>query len=1230
MSWQTDQLKYALGLGGLVSFYGLVSLIVFIGGRQFGLHLTYQIVIVAIILLTLPFALVIGYFATRKKKVKQEKVEQPAEATAAENGQPQPAKTGAPNGKYADLTQNADTAIQFLKSSNIAGTKGAEAVYSLPFFVFAGGPKSGKTSLVLSSGLNFQALPNQRQSEQTQVRPTRGTDWRMASDAVILDTAGRYQTENELDADEWSALLETLRKNRAVRPLDGFVLVINAEKLLAASEADIEQQAKVLRARLDETLTRAKVRFPVYLIFTHADTIEGFRDSFSASQQEGKNSILGATFPLEKADAAHTLFDQEFDVLQQSLLQRRLVRLSAPFPPLRQLRIFNFPSHFNSARRKLGHFVATLFRPNPFSESPLFRGFYFTAALPQTLQPRGTTESQSAEAVPVIQTVGTTYFSERFFRDILLRDKDLVATFQAQKQRAPVLGWLLLIFGAGILAILLGLSAVSLIANRNLVAESVERGKRVLEITQADKGRDPLSKEASAARTEIESVNDLRETLAKLDKYERDGAPLWMGLGLYSGSRVFHKRLLPIYFASVEQRYKKPVVKNIEEDLQKFAANQTTLNSANLTDEQEKDLGKNYDLLKAYLMLSGKYKDKAEPIFLTSQLEDYWKKSSPAELETLSQQQLAFYAGQVDREEFPNIQLDDNLVNAVRKRLTAYPAVFRYYKRVTTEIDKKIEAVSVESILAGQSAGVLEGNAKVPGSFTIEAYRGEMQKAILLAPTELSKDDWVMGEQTTNVQGTNDDGRKFQERYYQEYTDAWRKFIRGVSVAKISSKEDAVNSLKAFSSTQSPMEILLTEVARNTNLSAKPKANDWWGWIASYFQTATATKTDGNSPVEKEFKPLFAFMGEGGKPDAPTPVSLYRVDLRNLAELMEKADVNQVIKNLAADPPIDTDLRLGKTESSVNARTEAFTTAATQEVAGLLKKPLQNLREFFGAGTQNQLENTWRKQILPKAQEIEKGYPFTDAGTGEADLQKLTAYLNPVSGTFSKFYDNPLGKYFEESDGQVKVKDSSDVKFSPEFVAYLNNAFKLRQALFGTGATPNFEYEFKIAPLKNADVLEVSIDNQKTDSTSTGSAKFKFPGQAGGETGAFLQFTGVASEPAATSGAAPGGKPAANSSANSNTAAVNSAANTTKFQKNANSAANTAVSNNNTLPFPGQWGLFKMIDAGSPNKNPNGEYVLNYKIGGKTVTASVRPTGGDLFDKTIFRQLHAPDKILKP
>jgi type VI secretion system protein ImpL len=1208
LSWHTDQLKYSLGIGGLVTFYGLVSLIVFVVGQRYGLQLSEQIVIVAIVLLTLPFALVIGYFATRKRK-KADNAETVAPQQTVEDTDNQPAlKTNAPSGKYEEINANANTAFNFLKTSNLAGTKGAEAVYSLPFFVFAGAPQSGKTSLVLSSGLNFQALPTQRQSEQTLIRPTRAVDWRVANDAVILDTAGRYQTEGEQDADEWSAVLETLKKNRAARPLDGFVIVANAAYLLNSDDAEIEQQAKLLRQRLNETIQRAKIRFPVYLIFTNADAIEGFRDSFSTSSQEGKNGILGATFPLEKTDAAHTLFDAEFDALQQSLLKRRLFRLSAPFPPLRQLRIFNFPSHFNAARRKLGHFVQTLFRPNPFSENPMFRGFYFTASLPQTLQQRG-----ASDGAPVFQTVGTSYFAERFFRDVLLRDGNLAATFLAQKQRPPILGWILLVLGAGLITILLALSAISLVLNRNLLNEAKERGKSVLDITEADKGRDVLTKTPIEARVEVEAVDKLRETMAKVDRYERTGAPVLMRFGLYSGTRVYNERLLPIYTAAVEQRYKKPVVKRLEEDLQKFAANTNALNAANLTEDQEKELGKNYDLLKAYLMLSGDYKDRAEPIFLAAQLEDYWKKSSPPELENLSLQQLTFYISQVDRDEFPRIQLNKNLVDAARKRLTAYPAVFRYYKRVRTEIDKKLDAVSVESILAGQSAGVLEGSAKVPGSFTIEAYRGEMKKAIDAANTELSKADWVMGEQTVNTQATSDDIRKLQERYFAEYTDAWRKFVRGVSIAKIKSKDDALNELKAFSSSTSPMEILLREIARNTNLSAKPKPKGWWAWILSFIPSTETAATGGSSEVEKEFKPLFVFIGDDEKPEA-APISGYRADLKRLVEPIEGASadkIKQIAKDLAADK--DT-IGIRKVESAVNSKTEAFTTAAAQEVADLLKKPLQNLREFFGADAQTQLDKAWKEQILPKAKEIENGYPFTDGAT-EADLPKLTAFLNPSDGILTKFYKDRLEKYFEESGGQLKVKDTADIQFNPDFTAYLNNAFKLRQAMFGTSATPAFEYEIKISPLKDAAILDISVDGQKANSTGTGAAKFKFPASSGGETGALLQFT-------STSTAAAPPPTNANLSANSN-------AKTVTTLTNANKKATAAESSNNELRFPGQWGLFKMVDAGKPQKNANGEYLLTFTLGGKTVNATVKPTGGDLFDKTIFRSVKAPDKLLK-
>ncbi len=407
MNFQANQLKMAFGLGGLMSFYGIVGLIVYMLPPGAGGSNQYKIVIVALVLLTLPFALIIMFISSRRAKKKAKKELEEKEAAAASETSPTataPQKLAAPTGNYGDLTSGTEETVQFLKTSNL-GSSGRDAVYSLPWYIVAGSTRSGKSSLVMSSNLNFQTLPSQRQAEQKFIRPTGSVDWRVTSDAVFVDTAGRFQSEG-IDAEEWASLLETIKKYRSNRPVDGFILAVNAESVLKSDDRDLEELAKVLRARLDETIQRLKVRFPVYVVFTNADSIEGFRDSFSSSKNEDKTLVWGATIPLEKSENAQSLFDGEYELLHNSLMKRRLVRLSAPFPPVRQLRIFNFPLHFGSARRKFGTFVNALFRPNPFSENPFLRGFYFTAA---------PAAKSSGNAPP---TVGNSYFTERFFRDV--------------------------------------------------------------------------------------------------------------------------------------------------------------------------------------------------------------------------------------------------------------------------------------------------------------------------------------------------------------------------------------------------------------------------------------------------------------------------------------------------------------------------------------------------------------------------------------------------------------------------------------------------------------------------------------------------------------------------------------------------------------------------------------------------------------------------------------------
>lgn len=1192
MSWHTNKLKSAIGLGGIVSIYGLITLLTFmVPYPRLGM-MQRTIIIVAFVLITLPFVLLIGFVMSRRKKKKEaaDAAAAPPVDAAATNGDAP--KLSSPAGSYSDLSTGTEEAVQFLKTSNL-GTGGRDAVYGLPWYLVAGQPRAGKSSLVISSKLNFQTLPSQRQSEQSFLRPTPSVDWRVTSEAVFIDSAGRYQTEG-LDAEEWSALLENLKKYRSNRPLDGLILVINADRILKAEEREIEEMAKVQRSRLDEVMQRLKVKFPVYVVFSHADAIEGFRDSFSTSKSEDRTLVWGSTIPIEKSENAQSLFDGEYETLHDAVMKRRIVRLSAPFPPVRQLKIFNFPLHFGSGRRKFGGFINALFRPNPFSENPFLRGFYFTAA------PAGKPSATGQESV------GGSYFTERFFRDVVLRDKDLATTFIAQRQKPPIFGWLLTILAGLVILFLLVMTAVSLVSNNQMLTQAEVLGDKVLTIVKADGGKNPLDKREDEAKREINTTEDMRELLSRLDEYERNGPPLYMSFGMYSGNQVFKKSLLPMYFSVIEQRYKKPTVERLKTELRKFADSQPVANSSQLTEKEEQNLSRHYDLLKAYLMLSGEYKGKAESSHLSTSLKDFWVAESkvPPDMKLVAQQQLEFWAKQVDRDDedvrFPRINLDGKLVDDTRKKLQAFPAKYRYLSRKVTEISKSIDdtigKTTAEAILTrnGADTSFIEGTYAVPSAYTRPGLE-QMQLAILEANIKLSEDDWVMGELGKTELARSTDASDIQDRYYRDYADNWRSFVKNTHVKAYKNKDEATAALLAFSSANSPIKILTREITKNTNLSAKGEEG-WFDWIKNKIFPPKKAGV-GDSQPEKEFRPLFNFMGTPEQGEK-APVEVYRTQLGNVHKSISGLS-DAKLKEIGADMAKDGDqLKIRQRETAITALLGPFSgTPSAQEVAIFLQEPLSNLRTLLGAGVKDQVAKSWTQEILPAAKEIEKGFPFED-GQAESDLTKLTEFLNPNDGKFSVFYKEKLATFFEEADGKLKVKEGAGVQFSDEFITYLNNAVALRKALFGSNPTPKFEYEFSLKP-SSGSIVEVTIDGQKITSEGTGSIKGTFPAGGSAETGVRLSQA---------SDSAPAG-PASNS--------------------NTSTSAPAAATSGGPQTYPGNWGLFRFVDAGNPQKQAGGEYQLTYTVGGKPLSATIKPSGGDPFDKNLFRSLKAPQTIVK-
>jgi type VI secretion system protein ImpL len=111
----------------------------------------------------------------------------------------------------AQLQGRFQEAVDTLRKNRSGGTN----LYALPWYVVIGPPGSGKSTLLQNSGLNFPLSSKFGKEAIRGVGGTRNCDWWFTDEAVFLDTAGRYTTQDSdrgADASAWGVFLYLLRK----------------------------------------------------------------------------------------------------------------------------------------------------------------------------------------------------------------------------------------------------------------------------------------------------------------------------------------------------------------------------------------------------------------------------------------------------------------------------------------------------------------------------------------------------------------------------------------------------------------------------------------------------------------------------------------------------------------------------------------------------------------------------------------------------------------------------------------------------------------------------------------------------------------------------------------------------------------------------------------------------------------------------------------------------------
>jgi type VI secretion system protein ImpL len=260
--------------------------------------------------------------------------------------------------------------------------KGRE-IEDLPWYVMIGAPGSGKTTALINSGLRFPLYAKDSSPSVPGVGGTRNCDWWFSDEAVLLDTAGRYTTQDsdrKADAAAWLGFLDLLKETRPKRPLNGALVTVSVMDLLLWTKAERAKFSGHVRMRLAEMYAALQVRFPIYVLVTKVDMLAGFTDFFGDLDSSARAQVWGTTFPMEFDPAwMAEPYARDFAALEERLGAEMLARLQEERDLQRRASIYRFPQQFHAMGPLVGEFLAQTFGTQVNHKPLQLRGVYFTS-----------------------------------------------------------------------------------------------------------------------------------------------------------------------------------------------------------------------------------------------------------------------------------------------------------------------------------------------------------------------------------------------------------------------------------------------------------------------------------------------------------------------------------------------------------------------------------------------------------------------------------------------------------------------------------------------------------------------------------------------------------------------------------------------------------------------------------------------------------------------------------
>ena len=948
----------------------------------------------------------------------------------------------------------------------------ATYLYDLPWYLLIGPPGAGKTTALVNSGLKFPLSKGGTPSAVAGTGGTRYCDWWFTEDAVLIDTAGRYTTQDsdaKTDGKSWFAFLDLLKKSRPKQPINGVLLAISVEDILRSSEAELAAHSAAIRARLLELHTRLKVDFPVYALLTKADLLLGFVDYFQNLDNLGRAQVFGATFQTD--DKRRNMIEQvpaEFDLLVESLNVDMLDRLQDEPAPATRVQLYGFPAQLAALKQPLYSFLNQIFEPTRYQANATLRGFYFTSGTQEGTpldQLIGALE-RSFGTVEVPPTAysgkGRSFFLTDLIQKVVIGESAWVSTDKRAVRRALILkaaAYAVLVLVSASLA---GLWWISYGRNRALIDKTVAD---VDAYTAADHG---LSKQGTVGDRDLAKVLPPLGRLRNLPAgyAERDATAAMMeGFGLSQRSRL-HSAALTSYHNGLEGLFRPRLVYRLEEILDGHRTQPDVI----------------YPALKVYKMLGGLHK--LDPDFVLDWERRDWAENlyqasgNEAGRAALEDHLKAMF--ELDEGEKPRFALSGPLVEQSEATLGQLSIAQRAYQLL------KSQAIAPQSdwILARRgglqlatvfdSAGPEPLQAlRIPYFYTYDGFHRAFIARLGAIKDQIEQERWVLGD----LGKQSGFGEQYQslasdlmQLYQRDFISAWQGMLAKLRLKRFATDRSYV-ALTSAAGVSSPVKQLMQAVADETTVTRPPKADPNAKADAKPELDPSVSLQEGapGSGIEDAFRGYRDMLA--GDPGAIRPIDQLLKILSNIA-----TDLKQQAASPSDRPQLNTDL--GAQVSDLRN----FAPSLPAPLSGMMQGAAAEFNNEAVQTTVTLLSQSLREVTQDCKAVVDNRYPFARASDREVGLVDFGKVFGP-NGSLQQYFDKNLAKYVDKSRPGWAWKGNDPVArtLSPALLRSFQIASQISQAFFASGGlTPAFNVT--VTPPAVADpTIMADVDFYGTD-----------------------------------------------------------------------------------------------------------------------------------------------------